>query len=335
MNFGDIYSFITEKMRMSHIYQPVMLMELLERRGTCHQADIAKAILNHDESQIEYYTKITNQMVGKVLRKHQIVKKDGPIYSINGYSSLSPLEVEKIILACQERIIQFIEKRQDSVWEHRRRGREAISGTIRYEVYKRAKFRCELCGTSADEKALEIDHIIPSIKGGPDDISNYQALCYSCNAMKRDRDDTDFRGIRESYKRREEGCLFCSPKDIIDENRLCYAMRDGYPVTPLHTLIIPKRHISSYFDLGQAEMNAITDLIKKQKVSLETLDETITGFNVGINDGTSAGQTIFHCHIHLIPRRDGDVESPRGGVRHTIPGKGDYPGVSRDTRGDL
>lgn len=80
-----------------------------------------------------------------------------------------------------------------------------ISGTIRYEVLKRAKFRCELCGVSAEIKALEVDHIVPRNKGGSDDPSNFQALCYSCNAMKRDRDDTDFRKVVESYQHRERG----------------------------------------------------------------------------------------------------------------------------------
>ena len=99
---------------------------------------------------------------------------------------------------------------------------------------------------------------------------------------------------------------------------------DGFPVTPLHTLVIPKRHTPTYFELSQAEINACTYLIKDQKQSIETQDRSVDGFNIGINNGASAGQTIFHCHMHLIPRRTGDVENPRGGVRHTMPGKGYY-----------
>jgi diadenosine tetraphosphate (Ap4A) HIT family hydrolase len=82
--------------------------------------------------------------------------------------------------------------------------------------------------------------------------------------------------------------------------------------------------VASYFELGQAEINAINQLLKKTKDKLSNIDSTIDGFNVGINDGESAGQTIFHCHVHLIPRRIGDVDNPKGGVRHTIPGKGFY-----------
>ncbi len=122
------------------------------------------------------------------------------------------------------------------------------------------------------------------------------------------------------------GCIFCEvdAEQVIVENELAFAIRDGFPVTEMHTLIIPKRHAATYFDLTQAEVNATNDLMAQLKSDIEVADSLVTGFNIGINSGKSAGQTIFHCHIHLIPRRDGDVENPRGGVRHLIPGKGNY-----------
>jgi diadenosine tetraphosphate (Ap4A) HIT family hydrolase len=108
------------------------------------------------------------------------------------------------------------------------------------------------------------------------------------------------------------------------QNELAVVIRDQFPVTPLHSLIMPKRHVADYFDLYQPEINAINQLLVKQKTFMTKADPCITGFNIGINCGESAGQTIYHCHIHLIPRRRGDVPSPRGGVRRMIPGKGDY-----------
>tara|TARA_Y100000590_G_C15654402_1_gene990054 strand:+ start:281 stop:631 length:351 start_codon:yes stop_codon:yes gene_type:complete len=115
------------------------------------------------------------------------------------------------------------------------------------------------------------------------------------------------------------------PKErIISENELVYAIRDKYPVTPLHSLIIPKRHVVDYFSLTKDELLSCDVLLKEVKDSIQSDDEMVEGFNIGINSGEVAGQTIFHCHIHLIPRRSGDVENPRGGVRHLIPGKGDY-----------
>jgi len=121
-------------------------------------------------------------------------------------------------------------------------------------------------------------------------------------------------------------CLFCKIRNerIIAENDLAYAVRDGFPVTESHTLIIPKRHVEDYFGLSQEELLACDDLIRSLKDEIMNSDSSVDGFNIGMNAGESAGQTIFHCHIHLIPRRTGDVENPRGGVRHLIPGKGNY-----------
>ena len=121
-------------------------------------------------------------------------------------------------------------------------------------------------------------------------------------------------------------CIFCElGKDrIVISNELALGFRDNFPVTPLHTLIIPKRHIKDYFELTQDEFIACNEIIKQLKEDLTKKDPTIEGFNIGMNSGEVAGQTIFHCHIHLIPRRKGDVENPRGGIRHIIPGKGFY-----------
>jgi diadenosine tetraphosphate (Ap4A) HIT family hydrolase len=121
-------------------------------------------------------------------------------------------------------------------------------------------------------------------------------------------------------------CIFCElPNDrFIDETELSLVLRDAFPVTDLHTLIIPKRHVADYFDLTVAEREEIQELLLKHKNLIEIEDRSVTGFNVGNNIGHSAGQTVFHVHTHLIPRRDGDVESPRGGVRGVIPTKQAY-----------
>jgi len=121
-------------------------------------------------------------------------------------------------------------------------------------------------------------------------------------------------------------CIFCNigQSRIIDSNDFFYVIRDIYPVTELHTLIIPYRHISSYFDLTENEQISLFALLKSHKEQLFKTDSSISGFNVGINDGEDAGQTIFHCHIHLIPRRKGDVADARGGVRGVIPDKQSY-----------
>jgi ATP adenylyltransferase len=217
-------------------------------------------------------------------------------------------------------------KRGKRIWQHRRVSAGYISGTLRYEVLKRARFRCELCGVPADVRALEVDHIVPRSRGGTDDPNNLQALCYRCNSMKRDRDTTDFRGVRESYGYRQAGYPFCGMPggSVVDENELAYAVRDASPITPLPMLVILKRHVQGYFELGQSELNACHRLLEHQKQSIKHQDASVEGFTVGVNDGEVAGQTVFHCHLHLIPRRQSDVEDPIGGVRNVFPGKGYY-----------
>jgi len=121
-------------------------------------------------------------------------------------------------------------------------------------------------------------------------------------------------------------CLFCTlpPERIIMENDVAFAILDGYPVTEMHTLIIPKRHVEEYFGLIQDELLGCDALLRAVREDILKQDSSVKGFNIGMNSGAVAGQTVFHCHIHLIPRREGDVNDPRGGVRHTIPGKGFY-----------
>ena len=125
----------------------------------------------------------------------------------------------------------------------------------------------------------------------------------------------------------DKDCIFCNKSNckIILSTNYFFVIRDtAYPVTKNHTLIITNRHVSNYFDLNNVELNELNRILKIQKNELTSLDNTITGFNVGVNIGKDAGQSIMHCHIHLIPRRNGDVEDPRGGVRGVIPSKQKY-----------
>jgi len=124
----------------------------------------------------------------------------------------------------------------------------------------------------------------------------------------------------------DPNCLFCTlPADVlIESNALAVAFYDKFPVTEFHTLFIPRRHVADYFDLNEAEIAAVHELLNRQKARLQKLDPAITGFNIGVNVGRDAGQTIFHAHVHLIPRRKGDLADPKGGVRGVIPAKQKY-----------
>lgn len=118
-------------------------------------------------------------------------------------------------------------------------------------------------------------------------------------------------------------CIFCNRSDIIIENELALAFYDKFPVNEGHILIVPKRHVEDYFGLNEDEVVAINELLHQCK---QILDEEYSpdGYNIGMNCGEYAGQTIFHCHVHLIPRYKGDVAEPRGGVRGVIPAKRSY-----------
>lgn len=120
-------------------------------------------------------------------------------------------------------------------------------------------------------------------------------------------------------------CPFCAlPAErilILADEAL--VIRDAFPVSPGHTLVIPRRHIGSFFELSDAERTCMVELLAQAKAELD-LSFQPDGFNIGINDGAAAGQTVQHLHLHLIPRYRGDVPDPRGGVRWVMPGKAKY-----------
>ena len=121
-------------------------------------------------------------------------------------------------------------------------------------------------------------------------------------------------------------CPFCNltEESIVARRGHAVAILDQYPVTEGHSLVIPTKHVGTLFDLSDSEMMEIFELVSELRSTMYDADQSIRGFNIGLNEGEVAGQTIPHCHIHLIPRREGDMEDPRGGVRHVIPSKGNY-----------
>lgn len=122
-----------------------------------------------------------------------------------------------------------------------------------------------------------------------------------------------------------KNCIFCDlPKEkIIIENELARAFYDEFPVSKGHILIIPKRHIANFFELEQKELNDINSLILECKKIIDN-KYAPDGYNIGVNVGEHAGQSVFHVHVHLIPRYKGDVANPKGGVRGVIPEKQNY-----------
>ena len=150
MTFRQLKDYIGKKMRMQHIYQPVMLMTLLRRKGKATRRQIAKEILARDESQLDYYEQVVQNMVGDVLTKRRgITERDGHTYQLKGFEKLTGAQVAELMQLCRDKLDTYMEKWGERIFQHRKKSAGYISGTLRYEVLKRAKFHCELCGISA------------------------------------------------------------------------------------------------------------------------------------------------------------------------------------------
>lgn len=216
----NLKAFIEEDMRMSHIYQPVMIWTLLNGGGRVSIKDIAKEIAGYDQAMLEYYQERVNSMVGTVLTKNKIAvksKEDKQVYEL--VAAYNSEEIEELKQLCEEKIAAYIEKRKVDIWGHRRNTRRPVLGSVRYQVLVNAHHRCELCGVDASLRALEVDHIIPKSLGGPDEIDNYQALYYKCNTNKGNRSDVDLRGLSEDFAVYETKCVFCNHDEVVAENK--------------------------------------------------------------------------------------------------------------------
>ena len=324
MTFEDLRTFLVERMRMSHVYQPLLIRALIESGGQATVRQLAGVLLSQDESQILYYEKRLKEMPVKVLKDHAVIDRDGDVIRLTT-PKLDLKQRAELCRICEEKISEFIEKRGDSIWDYRSLDLSEVTDDLRYRVLKEGDSRCALCGARGKDTPLDIDHIIPRSKKGKTVYENLQVLCAKCNRTKRDRDDEDFRG-RSKDDQPLEGCLFCEDGEleVIEENSLAVALEDGFPVTKGHALIVPRRHVESFTGLTAEENHAVFDLARVVSKKLQTDDQGIEGFNFGTNSGVAAGQTVMHCHYHLIPRRGGDHPEPEGGVRAVIPGKGSY-----------
>lgn len=320
MNFVGLKDFLLNKMSMSHIYQPVLIRALIDSGGSATVRQLAHEFLRQDESQLLYYERKIRDMPAKVLKKHGIITQAGNLISL-AVQRLTLQEKAELRKICDEKLQNYIVRNGINIWDYRLIDNLGINDDLRFRVLKEAKGRCALCGASNKDVPLHIDHIIPRSKGGKTIYENLQALCEKCNCTKKDLDTTDFRLYGQDVK--PEGIPFFE-KPWILENAHAFAVMDKYPVTRGHTLLCPKRSFADLFEASQTEIDAVWQLTAIRKKQLSENDHSITGFNFGVNSGASAGQSVPHCHFHLIPRRQGDMLNPTGGVRGVIPERMDY-----------
>lgn len=293
--------FLDQKMSMSHIYQPVMLKTLLAREGVASRRDIAAAFLAEDQSQLEYYDEIVKRYPTQTLKRHGIIEHGRGRYSLRDiFLAIDAGERATLIALCDAKLADFVERRQQMIWKHRSQNFDPVPGSIRWQILRRAMGRCEACGISAVERALHVDHIIPRSWGGSNDISNFQALCSTCNVQKLNGDATDFRGAAEALTRRALDCPLCDPHpaQIAEENALALAVPVAGEVGCFD--IAPKRHGAGYFSLFQPELNAIRalELALADKASSWGLDGRTA--SISIVAPAQADHCVMRCQFERV-----------------------------------
>jgi len=322
MKYPELIEFIENQMTMQHIYQPLLIRALVDAGGTATVRQLANEFLSHDESQLLYYERRIKKMPLQVLNRRGVVSREGDLVSLQT-RKLSLEQRATIRMLCEQKMQSFIQTRGLGIWDYRLGETDPVPDSLRFRVLKDAGGRCALCGISKTERPLDVDHIIPRSKGGKNDLENLQALCTKCNRSKQNKDQTDFRPVPMEV---DANCPFCTQVEdrVVEEYESAIAIEDGHPVTDGHILVLPRRHTLDFFSMSEQERTDANQLLRLLRNRLSEGDPTISGFNVGSNCGETAGQTVWHAHIHLIPRRRGDVANPRGGVRGVIPQKQSY-----------
>ena len=293
-------------LRMGHVYKPVMLLEVLRRGGSASRAEIAGAFLERDSQQVEFYRrKVVHPNSGRHLVRDGLLERDGQNYRLAGpLAGLTVWQRDEVVAILEQRIAEYM----DGCNPFDGQARDGVPASRRFHVLARAGGRCELCGATSRSTQIDVTHIVPRSQGGTNDASNLQALCRACCRQRRDEDDTDFARMHASYAERRGGCVFCQlerdRRRIVAENALAFCVRDGFPLVGGHTLVMPRRHVTDYFDLTQPERNAIEQLLRQQRRVLAENDETIKGWGIDISSGACDERAVVHVQFQLIPRRE-------------------------------
>lgn len=192
MTHIELLEFVRRRMRMSHIYQPLLIRALVETGGQATLRQLAIAFLVEDESQIRYYEERIKRMPLPVLRRHGVVRRDGDLVSLDT-KPLTYQERAAIEAACEQRLGEYLQRRGMATWDYRLVESDPVPTDLRYRVLVAARGKCQLCGVHSSERRIEVDHVVPRSLGGTNDLANLQALCDECNRGKSNRDRTDFR----------------------------------------------------------------------------------------------------------------------------------------------
>tara|TARA_X000001036_G_scaffold170698_1_gene161458 strand:- start:143 stop:721 length:579 start_codon:yes stop_codon:yes gene_type:complete len=191
MDISKLEDFIENRMRMSHVYQPLLIRSLLDAGGKATIRHIATDFAREDEALIKDYELRIKKMPLKVLRKHGIVKYENELVALS-IDELTFDERSRLRALCEKKISEFLSKRGIGAWSRGAINLEPVGESLRFKILKRDRI-CQLCGATKEDGMLEVDHIVPRSKGGSNHPENLQVLCSRCNRAKSNRDNTDFR----------------------------------------------------------------------------------------------------------------------------------------------
>ena len=296
LDYSSLSNFIHKRMKMTHIYQPLMLRTLLESKdGRATTEQIARSFLNEDAAQLQYYKKIVRRWPHQTLRKHGIVEYDSGTYTLRLDTPITDAQRHSLMELCDLRLQEFID-RDPWIRKFRELDERSISGSLRYDVLSRSKGVCVACGARSTEASLHVDHIVPRSRGGRTEPDNLQALCYRCNTEKRNRDDTDFVRWHKTLQFRDPKCRLCKkPHDILLENSMAYAVREEGGAG-MGFLVATNRHVCSFVDLLPVE----------RQLCMALIDQVIADAGLG---GPAGGRGLDvhgfdrpygeHCHISI------------------------------------
>ncbi len=191
MDAAELAHFVNHRMRMSHVYQPLLIRCLLDAGGQATLRQLAIEFAKEDEAQLLYYEERIKAMPLRVLRRHGVVEHQDGIAKLTA-TKLAFKEKASIRAACENKIGEFLSARGLGTWNYSLMNFDPVGDSLRFQILKRDRV-CQLCGATKKQERLEVDHIVPRSKGGTNDPDNLQVLCASCNRGKSNRDDTDFR----------------------------------------------------------------------------------------------------------------------------------------------
>ena len=297
MDFADLEEYIKHRMRMTHIYQPLMIKTLLESGNVASTEQIARGFLDNDTSQLDYYKSITKRWPRITLKRHGIISYAKDTYTLLLDGEITDEQRQRLVKLCDMRLSRFIEN-DPWIISVRKLDARSVSGSIRYDTLARAKGRCAACGIGRSEAAFHVDHIIPRSLGGETTPENLQALCSRCNLEKRNRDDTDFIRWEKRMQFRKKGCKLCNPKREITSNMLASATHDLRSGERMASLVTPKRHVGTFLGMIPAERNLCFELVSDLQSRLRKTDGSITGFHTSFDSDSPA-----HCSILVVPVR--------------------------------